>query len=73
MATDIRPYRQVSYEHQCGCYCSRLFHPDGELLEIRLQVCEDCMNLFSEDIELRLTSAQAQLTLPLPSRDGRPD
>jgi len=67
---DIRPFRQVTYEHECGCYCSRMFHPDGELLELRLQVCEDCMNHFSNDIQLRLSSESAQLTIPLPSPEG---
>jgi len=70
--TDWDPYarhsmRQVTYEHECGCFCSRLFHPDGELLELRLQVCEDCMNNFSNDIQLKLSSETAQLTIPLPS------
>jgi len=47
-----------------------MFHPDGELLELRLQVCEDCMNHFSNDIQLRLSSESAQLTIPLPSPEG---
>lgn len=60
----------VEQEAACGCWVSRSFHPDGELLELHVQICEAHMNSLSEDIELRVRSETDQLTLPLPSPEG---
>lgn len=68
--TECVPMREVHYEARCGCWCSRLYHPDGELLELRLQVCEDCMSKFHEALVLQIASETEQLTLPLPSPEG---
>jgi len=62
--------KEVTREAECGCWTSCLYAPDGELLELKLLICEKHMNLASEDMELRVRSAADQLTLPLPSREG---
>jgi hypothetical protein len=62
--------REVTREAECGCWSSCLFAPDGELLELKVLICEDHMNLASSDMELRIRSAGDQLTLPLPSAEG---
>lgn len=65
---------QAGFEHtreaECGCWSSCLFAPDGELLELKVLICEHHMNLASADMELRIRSANDQLTLPLPSPEG---
>lgn len=64
--------REVIREAECGCWTSCLFAFDGELLELKLLICEHHMDLASADMELRLSGANSQLTLPLPSpEDGR--
>lgn len=56
----------------CGCYSSSYFSQDDELLELHVLICETHMAMASAAIELQVRSENAQLTLPLPSRDGRP-
>lgn len=60
-----------AFEHApCGCYSESGFSPDDELLELHVYICEDHMAMASQAIELRIASAEAQLTLPLPSPEG---
>lgn len=61
---------EVTREAECGCWTSCLFAEDGELLELKLLVCEHHMDLALSDMELRVASANSQLTLPLPSPQG---
>lgn len=73
MTSQVRPYLTPSLgsehvrEAECGCWSSCLFAPDGELLELHVVICDMHMDLAMSDMELRLSSAKAQLTLPLPS------
>jgi len=64
------PAITTSREAECGCWTETVHHPDGELLELHVQICERHMNLAFEELDLRLTGEKAQLTLPLPSREG---
>lgn len=64
---------QAHEEASCGCWTSSLFHPDGELLELHTYICEHHMTMAALAIEMHIVSENAQLTLPLPSRDGRPE
>lgn len=65
--------RKAHEEAPCGCWSQSEFSEDDELLELHVQICEDHMAMAAQAIELRLLSAKEQLTLPLPSRDGRPE
>lgn len=56
----------------CDCFWETLQHPDGELLELHVHICELHMLEASKELDLRVSRAIEQLTLELPSRDGRP-
>lgn len=60
------------HEMECGCFYETLHHPDGDLLELRVQICETHMAMSYEEFLLHAVSVSDQLTLELPSRDGRP-
>lgn len=57
-------------ELECGCQYTTLHHPDGELLEFSLQICEQHMDISYKEAMIYLNGAQAQLTLPLSSPEG---
>jgi len=66
--------RDSSETWECGCHVTILETPDThELVEFTVLVCETCMGISFWDNELREARLTRQLTLPLPSRDGRPE
>lgn len=75
MSSSIRPAGPGTYsrEAECGCWSEIVIAPEGELLEVHVQVCEAHMNIAYDELDLRVRSANSQLTLELPSRDGRPE
>lgn len=75
MSSSIGPAAGGRYfrEAECGCYSEVERAPDGELIELHVQVCEAHMNIAFDELELRVHGVKSQLTLELPSRDGRPD
>jgi len=74
MWSSIGPAKPGLYirEAECGCYSEVDRAEDGELIELRVQVCETHMNIAFDELELRVHGEKAQLTLPLPSSaDGQ--
>lgn len=57
----------------CDCYKELLLTDEGECLEIHVYICEQHMQMASQAIELAIKSANEQLTLSLPSREGDRD
>lgn len=59
-----------SREAECGCWSEVVLAPDGEMIELHVQVCETHMNIAFDELELRVHGAKSQLTLELPSPEG---
>jgi len=70
--SEIGPARPGLYirEAECGCYSEVERAPGGELLELRVQVCETHMDIAFDELTLAIAGEKSQLTLPLPSPEG---
>jgi len=72
MAENETPFCREWRIFRCGCVQTAEWSKPHEMSSLTIRTCSECFDTLDTRLDQLSIDELAQLTIPLPSRDGRP-